>query len=203
MQAEYQNASDHAVMARWGTTLDPRAEERVIELFHAIRADAPWWLENLHPGYNSLQVDFDPGAVSHSEVRAYLRGLAPVIRAADSPLVRVPVVYDGPDLADVAAHCGVSPATVIDLHAAAEYRVAFLGFMPGFAYLSGLPAALETPRLAVPRKAVPAGSVAIGGAQTGIYPAASPGGWRIIGHTDLKLDPDWIAPGGRVRFIPA
>ena len=102
---------------------------------------------------------------------------------------------------------GLAPRELVRLHSEAAYRVFFLGFLPGFAYLDGLPPALHTPRRATPRTAVPAGSVGIGGAQTGIYPSASPGGWQLIGHTRLKLfdptaaQPTLLQPGDRVRFV--
>ena len=124
-------------------------------------------------------------------------------------LVEIPVRYGrefGPDLEDVARHTGLTPERVIEMHSEAEYLVYFLGFAPGFSYLGGLPPELATPRLPAPRKRVPAGSVAIGGNQTGVYPIASPGGWRIIGHTNTKLfDPDAAEPvllrmGDRLRF---
>jgi KipI family sensor histidine kinase inhibitor len=108
----------------------------------------------------------------------------------------------------VARHAGLEPARVVELHAAVEYRVYFLGFSPGFPYLGGMPEALATPRLATPRKRVPTGSVAIGGAQTGIYPMESPGGWRLIGRTSLPLfdttkdPPALLRIGDRVRFKP-
>jgi KipI family sensor histidine kinase inhibitor len=114
----------------------------------------------------------------------------------------------GPDLQRVADHAGLSTTDVIARHAVAEYTVAMLGFAPGFPYLLGLDAALATPRLATPRTRVPAGSVAIGGAQTGLYPQASPGGWNLIGRTDRVLfdpqrdPPALLAPGDRVRFVP-
>jgi KipI family sensor histidine kinase inhibitor len=117
-------------------------------------------------------------------------------------------VYDGADLADVAAHWGVSPAAAVALHSAIEYRVAFCGFAPGFAYLTGLPADRAVPRRATPRAAVPAGSVGLAGRYTGVYPSVSPGGWQLIGRTAERL---WdtarepaalLAPGTRVRFVP-
>ncbi|MCG9748533.1 5-oxoprolinase subunit PxpB [Shewanella sp. Isolate8] len=129
----------------------------------------------------------------------------------DSRTIEIPVSYGGeagPDLHTVAKYHSLSPEELIKLHSQACYRVFFVGFQPGFAYLDGLPETLHTPRLATPRLEVPAGSVGIGGEQTGIYPLASPGGWQIIGQTkevlfDPKREhPNLLKPGDRVRFTP-
>jgi len=129
----------------------------------------------------------------------------------ESRFIDIPVVYGGaagPDLGEVARHAGLSEKQVVELHSAIEYVVWFLGFQPGFPYLGGLPEQLATPRRAEPRLQVPAGSVGIGGAQTGIYPLVSPGGWQLIGHTSLPLfdakrdEPVLLRPGDTVRFVP-
>jgi KipI family sensor histidine kinase inhibitor len=128
--------------------------------------------------------------------------------ARQGPLVRIPTVYDGLDLADVARRWNTSPEGVVARHAAIEFRVAFCGFAPGFAYLTGLPPGLRVPRLPEPRVSVPAGSVALADEYAAVYPAASPGGWRLLGHTgivlfDLAADPPTtLRPGVRVRFEP-
>ncbi|GAB2747364.1 5-oxoprolinase subunit B family protein [Streptomyces bullii] len=123
-------------------------------------------------------------------------------------VVEIPVRYDGPDLADVAAHWGVPAREVGRIHAGTEFRVAFCGFAPGFGYLTGLPPRYDVPRRATPRTAVPAGSVALAGPYTGVYPRSSPGGWQLIGTTEAVL---WdharvpaalLSPGTRVRFVP-
>jgi KipI family sensor histidine kinase inhibitor len=133
-------------------------------------------------------------------------------RAAARPAAREVVLdvhYDGEDLPAVAEAAGCSVADVIARHAAAAYTVAFCGFAPGFAYLTGLPAALHVPRLASPRTRVPAGSVAIAGEYAGVYPRPSPGGWRLLGTTDAPLwdlerdPPALLVPGTTVRFRPA
>ncbi|WP_058911659.1 5-oxoprolinase subunit PxpB [Entomohabitans teleogrylli] len=125
--------------------------------------------------------------------------------------IDIPVVYGssaGPDLDEVARHAELTPREVVALHASVDYVVYFIGFQPGFPYLGGMPARLNTPRRAEPRLLVPAGSVGIGGAQTGIYPMATPGGWQIIGQTREKLfdidreTPGLLAPGDTVRFVP-
>ncbi|ELI2262386.1 5-oxoprolinase subunit PxpB [Escherichia coli] len=129
----------------------------------------------------------------------------------ESRFIEIPVVYGGaagPDLAVVAAHCGLSEKQVVELHSSVEYVVWFLGFQPGFPYLGSLPEQLHTPRRAEPRLHVPAGSVGIGGPQTGVYPLATPGGWQLIGHTSLSLfdpardEPILLRPGDSVRFVP-
>ncbi|MGV9254820.1 5-oxoprolinase subunit PxpB [Streptomyces sp. NPDC003697] len=135
--------------------------------------------------------------------------VAPPAPPPGQRVVELPVRYDGPDLADVAAHWGVTEREVARVHAATEFRVAFCGFAPGFGYLTGLPARCHVPRRATPRTGVPAGSVALAGPYTGVYPRSSPGGWQLIGTTDAVL---WdharvpaalLSPGTRVRFVPA
>ncbi|MFE7612701.1 5-oxoprolinase subunit PxpB [Streptomyces celluloflavus] len=132
----------------------------------------------------------------------------PARTAGDRPGVEIPVRYDGPDLADVAALWGVTPDEVVRLHSGTEFHVAFCGFAPGFGYLTGLPEPLHVPRRDTPRTRVPAGAVALAGPYTGVYPRASPGGWQLIGTTDTVLwDPHrepaaLLAPGTRVRFVP-
>lgn len=125
--------------------------------------------------------------------------------------IDIPVTYGGdagPDLALVASHCGMSEKQVVEAHSSARYIVYFLGFQPGFAYLGGLDEKLHVPRRAEPRLQVAAGSVGIGGAQTGIYPLSTPGGWQLIGRTSLRLfnpqsmPPTLLGPGDSVRFLP-
>jgi KipI family sensor histidine kinase inhibitor len=166
------------------------------------------------PGMNNLTVLLDPACLRPDDFLPELETLWQRAAAAPAPEareVRIPVVYGGeagPDLDDVARHAQLSPDEVIALHAGAEYLVYFLGFQPGFAYLGGLPEALATPRRAEPRLAVPAGSVGIGGSQTGVYPAETPGGWNLIGRSSTSLfDPSANPPtllqvGDRVRFVP-
>ncbi|GAB3148025.1 allophanate hydrolase subunit 1 [Micromonospora sonneratiae] len=131
----------------------------------------------------------------------------PVTSGGDGVEVEIPTRYDGEDLPDVAALWGVTVSEAVERLSAVEFRVAFCGFAPGFAYLTGLPDAWAVPRLASPRPKVPAGSVALAGAYLGIYPTASPGGWRLVGRTELPLfdvhddPPARLVPGARVRLV--
>ena len=158
------------------------------------------------PAARTVLVSVRPGASLGS-----LRRLLDTVDLSRPPEVssrevRIPVHYDGPDLELVAETAGLTTAEVVELHSGAEYEVAFCGFAPGFGYLVGLPEPLRQPRLDSPRTKVPAGSVAIAGEFTAAYPRATPGGWRLLGHTDVTLfdarrdEPALLAPGDRVRF---
>lgn len=142
----------------------------------------------------------DPDALA-----GWLASWAPGAAPPPGPVVEVPVVFDGPDLDFVAARCGGDP---VALMTSVELTSAFCGFAPGFAYLVGLPAALAVPRLASPRARVEPGSLALADGYAGIYPTASPGGWRVVGHTDAVLwdvarsQPALLAPGTRVVLRP-
>ena len=179
----------------------------------AMAARAADWrgVVDVVPGMNTLTVIFDEAAdVAALERNLKLAWASGEASQAVGRLVEIPVRYGGehgPDLADVAAHTGLSPQEVVRRHSAGEYVVYFLGFQPGFAYMGGLAPELATPRRRDPRLAVPAGSVGIGGEQTGIYPASAPGGWQLIGRTDAALfvadrdPPSLFAPGDTVRFV--
>ena len=166
-------------------------------------------VQELIPGMNNLTLVFDPLCTEPATLEAAAHALWARLprRQQAGRLVEIAVRYDGPDLAEVATHCGLTPDEVVGRHTKGHYVVYFIGFQPGFAYLGGLDPALHTPRRAEPRVAVPAGSVGIGGAQTGIYPLATPGGWQLIGRTALPLfdpqaePPTLLAPGDRVRFV--
>jgi KipI family sensor histidine kinase inhibitor len=210
---EIRPASDSSLLICFGSGVSLDFHREVVRLLRAFEV-RPAGILNLHPAYASVLIDFDPRRRSHREVEQLVRASGTEAeRAPTSPgrTVEIPVRYGGefgPDLEDVARHTGLAPAAVVRLHASADYLVYFLGFAPGFPYLGGLPRELATPRLAAPRKSVPAGSVAIGGSQTGVYPTESPGGWRIIGRTwlrlfDLQADPPaLLRAGDHVRFVP-
>ncbi|HTA01911.1 MAG TPA: carboxyltransferase domain-containing protein, partial [Streptosporangiaceae bacterium] len=174
-------------------------------------ADLPGVIDVV-PGAATVLVSVEPGSWALPALAARLTELATAaagkqVTAAAGAAETIDVCYDGPDLADVASLTGLSIADVISRHQAAEYRVGWLGFAPGFAYLTGLdPLLASVPRLDTPRLRVPAGSVAIAGGLAAVYPAGSPGGWRLLGRTTARLwDPDrdppaLLAPGTLVRF---
>jgi inhibitor of KinA len=200
---------DSALIVRVGDSL-----AEVLATTRKLEAAAIEGVCDIAPAFASVAIFFDEArdlATCVAEVRRVLTIKARVRSKTSKPcLHRVPVCYDPEfalDLAAVAEHCRLSPNELVKRHAAAEYRVRCVGFTPGFPYLSGLPRGLATPRRPSPRVSVPAGSVAIGGAQAGIYPLSSPGGWNIIGRTPLRLFDARREPaallraGDRLRFI--
>lgn len=149
------------------------------------------------------------GVRSRSALVEVLRGWTAGTGSPAGGFVEIPVVYDGPDLEFLAGAWGLSCEGVVARHGEIEFEAAFCGFVPGFSYLRGLPDDLAVPRLDSPRPKVPAGSVALAGAWCGIYPQATPGGWRVLGRTDAVLwdqeraQPALLPPGTSVRFVPA
>jgi KipI family sensor histidine kinase inhibitor len=206
------SASDRSLLVSFGGEISIGAHREVLRLAARLKGLRP--IVNLHPAFASVLVEFDPRLNRHAEIEALIHEKMELSGGEDAPagrLVEVPAVYggeDGPDLEDVARHAGLAPGRIVELHAAAEYEVYFLGFATAFIYLGGLPPELAAPRLAAPRRQVPAGSIGIAGSQAGIYPLASPGGWRLIGRTPLRLfDPEASPPplvrmGDRLRFVP-
>jgi KipI family sensor histidine kinase inhibitor len=207
---------DSALLLELGDRIDLELNRRVHALAQFVHDDGAWGTPT--PAYASLLVPYDPTDLGVDEAVQRLSGLlaragtAPsegeVVETAREP-IEVPVRYggeDGPDLDEVARAHGLRPQDVIALHSAATYTVYMLGFAPGFAYLGGLPPELATRRKATPRLRVLPGSVGIAGQQTAIYPMATPGGWQLIGRTDLSVwdasaePPALLQPGRRVRF---
>jgi KipI family sensor histidine kinase inhibitor len=202
-------ASDRSLLISFGEEISVEAHRQVVRLTHALEGSRR--ILNLHPAFASVQIDFDPRRHTHAQIEEDARERLAAAASRDpapSRLLDIPVVYDGPDLDDVARHSGLAVERVVQVFTAAEYEVWFVGFSTCFPYLGGLPPELATPRLAAPRKQAPAGSVAIGGAQAGVYPLPSPGGWRIVGRTELRLfdaagePPGLLRMGDRVRFVP-
>lgn len=208
---------DSALLVTLGESIDPLVNDQVHRLADAVQrlraSDSRFGAPT--PAYASLLVPFDPLEIPFEEAARTIAGLAegsPAVAPAEPRgLIEIPVRYggaDGPDLERVASLAGLSTEEVVEVHAGTAYRCYMLGFTPGFAYLGPLDPRISTPRLATPRSRVAAGSVGIAGQQTGIYPVESPGGWQLIGRTELRTwdaerdPPALIRPGSSVRFVP-
>jgi inhibitor of KinA len=210
---------DAALLITFGDRADPRVTAQagaLARLLDERRSLLPA-LGRAVPAHATVLVPFDPLNLDARAAADLVRDAVRAMTGTSAPdaagdAIEIPVHYggpDGPDLEEVAERHGMSPADVVVLHAGARYRVLFLGFAPGFAYLGGLPDAIATPRRPSPRERVPAGSVGIAGEQTGVYPLSMPGGWNLIGRTDAVLfdpqraEPALLRPGAPVRFVPA
>jgi inhibitor of KinA len=213
-EAQFHCASDRTLLVSFGDRIDRAAHRRVRALLASLQQTPPAAIRNLHPAYCSLLIAFDPRGSTHQDLERAIRDrldrLRPEAVAPGRP-VEVPVCYDaefGPDLAPLADAAGLTTGQVVRLHSETTYTVYFLGFVPGFAYLGEVPETIAAARLAVPRRRVERGSVGIAGRQTGVYPCAVPGGWRLIGRTPLSMfrpdrDPmSLLLPGDEVRFRP-
>lgn len=203
-----------AVLVEFGQDVDPAIQAGVSALEQAISRELHPAISEWVPTYRSLLVYYDPLQASYQELADWLSARCGAVGDASAVprrRVTVPVLYGGelgPDLPFVAEHTRLTPEEVIERHAAPDYLVYMLGFMPGFPYLGGLDPRIVTPRLTTPRTAVPAGSVGIADRQTGVYPLNSPGGWQLIGRTPVRLyaperpDPIMLHPGDLLRFQP-
>jgi KipI family sensor histidine kinase inhibitor len=200
---------DAALLVELGQRVDTALNTRALALAAAL--DKRRDVRETVPGYGSVVVHYDPEQVTYRGLSAAVQKLVQAKPPAAAPgrLHRIPVVYDGPDLTEVAAELKMSVEEVIKLHTQPIYRCFMIGFVPGWAYLGPLPEKLRLPRRRVPRTHVPPGSVAMAGAQTGIYPLATPGGWHLIGRSSVKLflansdPPTLLRTGDRVRFFAA
>jgi len=211
MRARVRDAGDAGLLLQLGSTIDTAINARALAVAAAFRQRAFAGVRDLVSTYHSVAVYFDPATADRDALASALEEMATTAPVYDGGgLIEVPVTYGGehgPDLETVAEYAGLSPRAVIDRHAGREYRVFMLGFMPGFPYMGPVDAAIAAPRKATPRLRVAEGSVGIAGAQTGIYPCASPGGWQIVGHTPMRLfdsmrrQPATFAAGDRVRFV--
>lgn len=216
-------AGDEALLVEFGSVISRPLNRKVHGLAARLEAVSdvadnevfpPGWLIELVPGYSSLLVRYDPDVIRYPQLAAAIQRMARSGAATDrdeSRLIEIPVRYggeEGPDLSFVAERTGMDLQEVIRLHSEPTYVVYMLGFMPGFCYLGELHPSLALPRRATPRLRIPPGAVAIGGAQTGIYPLESPGGWHWIGRTNVVMwdphrePPALLRAGDEVRFVP-
>jgi KipI family sensor histidine kinase inhibitor len=231
-EVRFMPSSDQSLIIYFDEKISLEAHQRVVKFLRLHEREPIAVVRNLHPGYCTMLVKFDALACTHEELEAILRGYLvrlENVKVEAARLVEIPVCYGGefgPDMVDVCDLHGLTAEEVVERHCAAEYLVYFLGFVPGFAYLGraseeaassrgqagrrpkrpalhGIP---FTPRLAAPRRKVHVGSVGIAGEQTGVYPFATPGGWRLIGRTPMEMfraadARSALAIGDRVRFV--
>ncbi|MDI3256915.1 MAG: 5-oxoprolinase subunit PxpB [Kyrpidia sp.] len=203
---------DSAAVVRFGSDVDPGIHARVMAFVSHLEADPIPGMVECVPAFTTVAVFYDPIQMTYAEVEECLReriSAVSVAVARPARVVEIPVCYGGefgPDLEHVAAHNGLTAEEVIRIHTAPEYMVYAIGFSPGFPYLGGMSEKIATPRLPSPRLAVPAGTVGIAGRQTGVYPIETPGGWRLIGRTPVRLfrpeeyPPSLLVAGDKVRF---
>jgi KipI family sensor histidine kinase inhibitor len=204
---------DAALLIQLGDEIDITVNQRVHALAAILDASPIEGFIETVPAYGTLILHYDPLILTYAKISKWVR--ATLDQVEDTKLskprqIRVPVRYGGEfgvDLELVASNCGLSVEDVIRLHSARTYTVYMMGFTPGFPYMGKLDGAIVTPRLLTPRTRVPAGTVAIAGSQTGIYPIASPGGWRLIGWTSLEIfdldaeSPFLFSPGDEVKLV--
>jgi KipI family sensor histidine kinase inhibitor len=206
-------AGDSALVAEFGDKVSPDINMKVRKLFLYLEKFPPKGIKETVPTYRSLMIHYNSLELSLETLRSELEKA--IVESANMSLlgsrrITVPVKYGGdygPDIEDVAAHNEITPEDVIRIHSSMDYLVYMIGFTPGFPYLGELPRSIACPRLTTPRVKVPAGSIGIAGTLTGIYSLESPGGWRLIGRTPLKLfdersdPPSLLQAGDYVRFL--
>lgn len=207
-------AGDLALIVEFGNEISTDCNDKVRLLNQSLRKNEIKGIIETVPTFRSILVYYDPLTISYKKLCKYIQSVSEKtgnIEAKTKRIIEIPVCYGGQygeDLNDVARHVGLSEAEVITIHSNVDYLIYMLGFLPGFPYLGGLDKRLETPRLSNPRTSIPAGSVGIGGEQTGVYPISSPGGWRLIGRTPLKLydserkNPTLYQAGDYIHFKP-
>jgi KipI family sensor histidine kinase inhibitor len=212
-QPRFRLGGDRALYIEVGDAISPEVNRRVKGLLDAIDEAAIEGVEALSPTYRSILVYYDPLKIPLEELKQRLSDLGralPEASTSEARIFEIPTLYGGefgPDLDFVASHTGLSPEEVIRIHAGTDYLVYMVGFNPGFPYLGGMSEKIAAPRLETPRVKIPAGSVGIAETQTGIYPLESPGGWRLIGRSPLKMfdpsrdPPALVEAGDLVRFV--
>jgi KipI family sensor histidine kinase inhibitor len=202
-KARFRTAGDRGLLVEYGDIIDPDVNNKVRSMAMVMEQDSPEGITEVIPTYRSLLIVYDPSSTNPVKLRKTLKTLEARLDEIKIPppvTVEIPVCYGGefgPDIEYVAESHNLTVEEVIELHCRPEYLIYMVGFTPGFPFLGGLSEKLHTPRLETPRTFVPEGSVGVANNQTGIYPVASPGGWRILGRTPVKL----FAPGRRNPFL--
>lgn len=208
------DSGEMGLLVRFKEAIHPSINREVMGLFLLLERESFKGIIEITPAYNSLLIEYDPLLITYEDLVSSIKSLYHSMEKTDIPipsLYMIPTCYGGefgPDLSWLANYCGLTPKEVIALHSGTDYLIYMLGFSPGFPYLGGMDERLAVPRLREPRSKIPAGSVAIASQQTGIYPSPTPGGWRIIGRTPLRLftrekrDPVLLKAGNYLRFLP-
>ena len=210
-QVRYYPAGDTALVAEFGQQIDEQINDRVHAMAHWIRIRKIRGITEVIPTFRSLLICYDPCKITYGRLVRKLQkwdGTDFSSAVSEKVIHRIHVCYDGPDLPDMEQLTGLTQEEIIAIHSGTDYKIHMMGFLPGFVYLGGLDPRICVPRLDTPRTKIEAGSVGIGGSQTGVYPVASPGGWRILGFTPVRFyDPDRTEPmlckaGEYIRFVP-
>lgn len=203
---------DRAILVEFGDEISVECNTKVLSLYASINTEDYPYIVSTIPTYRSLLIKYNPLEVNYNNLLKMIEENLKTQKAVDikPKVVEIPVKYGedyGPDIDFVAEHNNLSVEEVINIHTDTFYRIYMIGFTMGFAYLGGMDERIETPRLERPRTKIPSGSVGIAGKQTGIYPIESPGGWRLIGKTPVKLydpyreKPILLEPGNYIKFV--
>ena len=204
-------AGDCALVAEFGHEIDEGINNKVHALAHWLTSKNIRGVKEVLPTFRSLMIFYDPWCISYKRLTGLLHKCdlsAESAQNTEKQIIEVPCWYGGPDMEDMEQLTGLSRDEIISIHSGTDYKIYMMGFLPGFVYLGGLDKRVHAPRLSTPRTRIEPGSVGIGGNQTGVYPVASPGGWRILGYTPLKFyDPEKDKPvlchaGQYIRFVP-
>lgn len=207
-------AGDRGMVVEFGNKIDIQINDRVQKLKKLLKKEQLQGVLELQPTFRSLMIYYEPLDISYAELEKKVRALSEeegAVIQKKKRILKIPCCYGarfGPDLRDMEKHTGLDRDEIIAIHSAVDYRIYMMGFLPGFVYLGGLDGRIEMPRLSAPRVKIPAGAVGIGGNQTGVYPVASPGGWRLIGGTPVEFydagreEPILCHAGEYIRFVP-
>jgi len=212
-KARILTVGDSSILVEFGKEITPETNARIATMVKLVKVQQIEGIVDMIPSFCALLINYDSRVISYDKLKKRLEDVLKLDAEATSSVTNVfeiPVCYGGkygPDMSNLEEHSGLSEKEIIEIHSGSDYLIYMLGFLPGFSYLGGLDERIHIPRLASPRIKIPAGSVGIGGAQTGIYPLDSPGGWQLLGQTPVKTyDPERETPilfeaGDYIRFV--